>query len=468
MYAGEKPKSLRSSVPSYLREWAHWLAVEPKENAAPNLRRLLLVAYVFPPVGGSGVQRPAKLAKYLASLGWKLEVLTAGHRRFPAIDSSLLPDVPSDARIHAIGGLEPDGLAWILGRWFGRRVDDALHWRLDPWFRALGIEDPAALWAKTAVWAAKRIYQKDPFDAVVTTSPPHFTHFVGAYLAQKYEVPWVADLRDPLAHDFESNSGDTTYRTRMNRIEQIIGAQAHQIITTCPELTGTLCRRYPDRDPLTISTITNGFDRSDLRSLAENLAALKKSNDRCVFVAAGAFYGRRKLRVLVDAVRLLLNRRTDLEGKMQLLIAGTLDPDQSAYWEKEAPSWLTIRGYVSHADAVRLAACSACTVLVAPDCYYGRTSIPGKTFELIALPTHILALAPEDSDTARTACRAGACTCVPFEDIGGIADAMERIADDHIGGRLVHHRNWELVNEYDRREIAAKFDTCLRRLLVGA
>src|SRR6188768_1123173 len=33
-------------------------------------KRLLLVAYNFPPVGGAGVQRPVKWAKYLGRFGW--------------------------------------------------------------------------------------------------------------------------------------------------------------------------------------------------------------------------------------------------------------------------------------------------------------------------------------------------------------------------------------------------------------
>ena len=40
------------------------------------MRNVLSIAYRFPPCGGSGVQRPAKFAKYLPEFGYQPLVLT--------------------------------------------------------------------------------------------------------------------------------------------------------------------------------------------------------------------------------------------------------------------------------------------------------------------------------------------------------------------------------------------------------
>ena len=40
--------------------------------------KVLVVAYYFPPMGLSGVQRTAKFVKYLPKYGWKPTVLTVG------------------------------------------------------------------------------------------------------------------------------------------------------------------------------------------------------------------------------------------------------------------------------------------------------------------------------------------------------------------------------------------------------
>ena len=44
---------------------------------SPAHRRVLVVAYYFPPVGGSGVQRISKFVKYLPDFGWQPTVLAA-------------------------------------------------------------------------------------------------------------------------------------------------------------------------------------------------------------------------------------------------------------------------------------------------------------------------------------------------------------------------------------------------------
>src|SRR5436305_14776719 len=59
-------------------------------------RRLLLVAYNFPPVGGAGVQRPVKWVKNLRLFGWDVTVLTAENPSVPTRDDSLLSDIPDD------------------------------------------------------------------------------------------------------------------------------------------------------------------------------------------------------------------------------------------------------------------------------------------------------------------------------------------------------------------------------------
>ena len=44
-------------------------------------RRVLVLAYYFPPVGGAGVQRTLKFVKYLSALGWDAAVISTRSRR---------------------------------------------------------------------------------------------------------------------------------------------------------------------------------------------------------------------------------------------------------------------------------------------------------------------------------------------------------------------------------------------------
>jgi hypothetical protein len=58
-----------------------------------SMRRLLVVAYYFPPMGMSGVQRVAKFVKYLPDYGWEPVVLTVEPGGYFAYDEQLQEEI---------------------------------------------------------------------------------------------------------------------------------------------------------------------------------------------------------------------------------------------------------------------------------------------------------------------------------------------------------------------------------------
>ena len=73
-------------------------------------RRVLVVAYYFPPAGGPWVQRVLKTVKYLRRFGWEPTVLTVADGAFPQEDPSLHYDVPEGMAIVRTPALDPLGL----------------------------------------------------------------------------------------------------------------------------------------------------------------------------------------------------------------------------------------------------------------------------------------------------------------------------------------------------------------------
>ena len=59
-------------------------------------RRVLVMAYYFPPMGLSGVQRTLKFVKYLPEFGWEPMVLTTNSGSYYAYDDTLLDELTSD------------------------------------------------------------------------------------------------------------------------------------------------------------------------------------------------------------------------------------------------------------------------------------------------------------------------------------------------------------------------------------
>ncbi|HOJ52951.1 MAG TPA: glycosyltransferase [Phycisphaerae bacterium] len=471
MTAPPTGSSRAASDRATIRSWRRWLEQAP---ALPARRggRALLISYEFPPTGGSGVQRPAKLVKYLRGCGWSCEVITAGHERFLWRDEELLGDLPTDCRIHRVSGWEPACLArravaplraletrQLLRAGASAWVEERFYWRLLTATTVLGRGNGEEFWVGPAVAAALRLHRRQPFDVMISTGPPHWVHRVALRVARAANIPWVADLRDPLLNDINAQP-DPQRRNALLRLERAILRHATRVVTTCPSFTRELRERFPQRAADTILTITNGFDREDiLRAIPADFSG--PSSRECVFVHAGACYGRIQIAGLAGPLQRVLERHPEWRGRVRLLVAGTLDRRQRQRWTRDCPPWIELTGYLDHPSAIRAAAGAACSVILLPDCQHARRCIPGKTFELLALPAHILALVPRESDTAGILNAAGAATVVPFEDEPGIVAALERIITDHFAGRLTHERDWARLDRFDRGVLAADYAHCL-------
>src|SRR5437868_10025430 len=86
------------------------------QNISPM--NLLVIAYYFPPLGLSGVQRTLKFVKYLTEFGWRPIVLTVGDTAYYAKDDSLLDEIGEQVERGDILIYRTDrgGLAERLGR----------------------------------------------------------------------------------------------------------------------------------------------------------------------------------------------------------------------------------------------------------------------------------------------------------------------------------------------------------------
>ena len=62
------------------------------------MRKVLIIANQFPPMGGSGVQRSVKFVKHLRSFGYEPVVFTREVGNMPLKDETLLKDIPDGVK----------------------------------------------------------------------------------------------------------------------------------------------------------------------------------------------------------------------------------------------------------------------------------------------------------------------------------------------------------------------------------
>ena len=63
------------------------------------MKRVLVIAYYWPPSGGSGVQRWVKFVKYLPSEGWEPVVFAPDGADYPSLDPSFQKEVPASVEV---------------------------------------------------------------------------------------------------------------------------------------------------------------------------------------------------------------------------------------------------------------------------------------------------------------------------------------------------------------------------------
>src|SRR5205085_727005 len=170
------------------------MATSRKEHA-------LLVAYAFPPVGGSGVQRMSKLAKYLPLHGFTPHVLTVANPSVPLTDESLFRDLPADLDVIRARSLEP-GYGAKKAAWAAAadtkpsKKTQAVRFA-SGLVRQLAYPDIQMLWMPGAYAALAKMLVRQPPDAVLISGPP-FSQFLLAPLART-RAAVVLDYRDEWA-----------------------------------------------------------------------------------------------------------------------------------------------------------------------------------------------------------------------------------------------------------------------------
>ena len=173
-------------------------------------KKVLIIAYYWPPSGGSGVQRWLKFVKYLPQFGWEPYVFTPENPSFTIRDESLLKDVPVEAEVIRFPIWEPYESFSKLSGAVGQRKsanptdlvstkNNSLFQKISTFIRAnFFIPDPRVFWVCPSVKFLNDFLQENEIKTIITTGPPHSIHLIGYNLKKKNPaLNWLADFRDP-------------------------------------------------------------------------------------------------------------------------------------------------------------------------------------------------------------------------------------------------------------------------------
>jgi glycosyltransferase involved in cell wall biosynthesis len=431
-------------------------------DASGQARRLLFHSYHFPPIGGSGAQRPLKMVTYLADHGYESTVVTRGgddrEDRWAPKDRTLLAEIPPGTEVVRVGEQEPSPTArWrpIAERWL-RVPDRWTAWWSEASFR-LGLE-------------AGR-----DADVVYVWMQPYASAKPGAELARALGKPWVADLGDPWALDEMMVYPSALHRRlELRRMRRALRT-ASAIVMSTPEAVTRVKAVFPELASRPVVAIPNGFDASDfaVAPTARTDGAFRIVHTGYLHTELGLQHAnRRRLRTLlgggvpgldiltrshvhlVEAVNRLLDRDPDLRGILELHLAGVLDETDRSVAAR-CPV-VTLHGYRSHAESIDLMRSGDLLFLPMQNLPPGvrATIVPGKTYEYLASGTPILAAVPE-GDARDILTEAGNAAVVRPNDVDGLAAAIAREVERFRSGADRRPPDPEVVARFEYRKLAS-------------
>lgn len=431
------------------------------------MRRVLVVAYYFPPSGGPGVQRVLKTIRYLPPMGWEPVVLTVREGTFPARDESLLAEVPPSVHVERTRILEPYSL---YRRLTGTRsaIDVSVltdrqptSWRqrLAQWIRAtLFIPDARIGWLLDAVPAGKRLIERFGIEAIYTSSPPYTCALIGRALQRWSRLPWVMELRDPWTDFLTTPKRWFLPRLLDRHLERSCLERADRIVAAWDGIVTDVRGKYPHIPAEKFAVIPNGFDSADYPPCEPT------RNDALTIVYTGSLYGLRNPGVLVAALEQLVATGAIARERIRLRLVGRVGDDVAR--DLQASSLgdrIEIVPYVPHHESIRAVLASDVALLVVDRSSDSTAIVPGKVFEYLGAGKPVLALAPHGSaiEALLTETGAGAVCATTDECARTVADWYRRWER---GEPLVRPIP-DAIARYERRNAARQLAAILDRLV---
>ncbi len=367
------------------------------------MKKVLIITYYWPPAGGSGVQRWLQMTAYLKDYGWQPVVYHPANAKYQVFDESLAAEISPDliqisrkikdpATFYSkVGGKKNEVGAGMSTK--GKKK--SFLQKLAIWMRGnLFIPDSRKYWIKPSVRFLKKYNSENPFDAIISTGPPHSMHIIAKKLSAATGKPWLADFRDPWTNiDFYrelnlSNRADKKHK----RLEKEVLSSADSVVAVGP----TLAKEIEVLGAKKCEVIPNGYDPRKFKS-----ADTQADQENFIVSHIGVMPAARNPEFLWEAMSELKKENTVFAEKLKIVLVGNVDGVVPVSIEKAGlTEHLSMPGTVSHAEALQLQKNSSMLMLFINDAPNAKGILTGKVFEYMAANRPIIATGPVDGDVA--------------------------------------------------------------------
>ncbi|WP_232251277.1 glycosyltransferase [Janthinobacterium sp. 1_2014MBL_MicDiv] len=383
---------------------------------ASTPKRVLMVAYHFPPLaGGSGILRTLGFARHLPECGWQPLVLSPRPFAYAQQGASQLAQIGAHTTVRRTLALDAARHLAIGGRY--------------P--RCLALPDRWSSWWLSAVPAGLRLIRQYRPDAIWSTYPIATAHLIAMTLQKLSGLPWIADQRDPMLDDSDALAPyppDPRLHRMHAWIEQRIAARSAAIVCTTPGAVAAHRRRLAHVARERFTLIENGYDEDGYSAAGSR--GPRGHHSRFLLLHSGVIYpSERDPQPLFEALAYLRLDGTLHARNFQLLLRATgHDAWLAGLLRKYGiDDLVTLAPLQPHQDALReMLAADGLLLLQAANC---NGQIPAKLYEYLRCRRPVLALTDLAGDTAAKLRHCGIDTIGQLASSGDCARALLRFLE---------------------------------------
>ena len=423
------------------------------------MKKVLIITYYWPPMGGGGVQRWLKTSKYLRGYDWNPIICTAKDAEISMYDKSLEVDITENLEVIRVPIWEPFKLYRLLtGRkkekvnpGFLKKSDkESIFEGISLWIRGnLFIPDAKRFWYRPAVRKLSKYLKNNSVDVIVSTGPPHTTHLIAMHISKKFNVPWLADFRDPWTKiDFYHKLNISLRAEKIHKNLELKVLKNADAITTVSESWSNDFFKLSDREPIVIN---NGYDPADF--INKSIIKLDASFS---ITHAGSMNADRNPDIFWEALSSLIKEVSRFKNDLNVKLIGPVDISVIKSIQKNnLNDYVTYTDNLNHDKVIDNLVSSQLLFLPLNNSPNVSGIIPGKTYEYIAAQRPILCVGDISGDTAKILNKTNAGSVVGFDDKELIKEELLRFYNLYKLRKLdVDSDNYKI---YSRKALAAKF-----------
>ncbi len=378
------------------------------------MRKCLVIAYYFPPMGLSGVQRTLKFVKYLRDYNWEPIVLTTSNEDYYAYDDSLMAELEAmDIQVYRTKDKQ-------TGKKKSNNLPNYQFQKLGRFFlNFFNIPDSKIKWKKFALKTAEKVFKENEIDVIFATAPPFTDFLIANDLSEKYDVPYVIDYRDSWT-DNQFHYFPTPYhRSKSIKLENELLRTSSSAIVISRHAKELLLKRYKFLSYDDVVIIPHGFDSEDFVMSKE----VQVDKNYFVITHSGVFQDNRTPKYFFKAIQKLIKKNPNIAKHLKVRLVGMMRKSHLKMIKKyKLDSIVEVIGFVNHSESVKYLFSSDVLWLMLND----DIRTPGKLWEYFGSKKPIIATIPDGS--MKQLCNQYKASIVTNpKDIDDISNAIDKL-----------------------------------------